>query len=114
MTIVQFFKCLADDTRLKILLLLNQESELCVCELTHALQMSQPKISRHIAQLRQANIVETRPEGKWIYYRLSPQLDHWQKDVIAGCDLQHVYIKNCSERLHTMGDRPERKLLCCD
>ncbi|MEW6982362.1 ArsR/SmtB family transcription factor [Colwelliaceae bacterium 6471] len=114
MALVQFFKCLADDTRLKILLLLNQESELCVCELTYALQMSQPKISRHIALLRQANIVEARPEGKWIYYRLSPQLNHWQKDAIEGCDLQHLYIKACSERLHNMGDRPKRKLLCCD
>ena len=46
---VTFFKALADETRLKSLLLILQEQELCVCELVAALADSQPKISRHLA-----------------------------------------------------------------
>jgi ArsR family transcriptional regulator len=48
-----FFKMLADSTRLRCLLLMQAEGELCVCELTHALNLSQPKISRHLAHLRE-------------------------------------------------------------
>ena len=48
----QFFKALSDLTRLRMLVLLSHEGELCVCELTHALDEIQPKISRHLAQLR--------------------------------------------------------------
>ncbi|MEO9274926.1 metalloregulator ArsR/SmtB family transcription factor [Marinomonas sp. 5E14-1] len=47
-----FFKALADDTRLRCLLLIKQFTELCVCELMEALNETQPKISRHLAQLR--------------------------------------------------------------
>ena len=48
------FKCLADDTRVRTMLLITREGELCVCELTCALNESQPKVSRHLAQLRSA------------------------------------------------------------
>ncbi len=52
MELTIFFKALADETRLRSLLLILQQGELCVCELTEALALSQPKISRHLAQLR--------------------------------------------------------------
>ncbi len=72
-----FFKMLSDNTRLRALMLMQRKGELCVCELTHALNLSQPKISRHLAQLRENNIVETRREGQWMYYRISPTLPEW-------------------------------------
>ncbi|MGB5736079.1 MAG: metalloregulator ArsR/SmtB family transcription factor, partial [Thiohalocapsa sp.] len=53
MTTTEFFSALANDTRLRCLLLLSRHAELCVCELTHALGASQPHISRHLAQLRE-------------------------------------------------------------
>jgi len=54
------FKCLADDTRVRTMLLITREGELCVCELTFALNESQPKVSRHLAQLRScARCLET-------------------------------------------------------
>ena len=43
------FKCLADETRVRLMLLITREDELCVCELTCALDESQPKVSRHLA-----------------------------------------------------------------
>ena len=52
-----FFKCLADDTRLKILLLLTNYKTLCVCDLQIALQLEQPKVSRHLADLRRHGLL---------------------------------------------------------
>ena len=49
---VNFFKCLSDETRLNIVTLIVENKELCVCDLTEKLQLSQPKISRHLALLR--------------------------------------------------------------
>ena len=78
----QYFKCLADDTRLKILLLLLNRTELCVCDLTLALNESQPKVSRHLAELKKYALVSDERRGKWIYYRLNAALAPWQKAVI--------------------------------
>jgi len=64
------FMALADATRLRILKILDR-SEVCVADLSDALSESQPKISRHLAYLRRAGLVETRRDGKWIYYRMS-------------------------------------------
>jgi len=68
------FKALADPTRLRCLMLLSMERELCVCELTHALDEIQPKVSRHLASLRDQGIVRDRRQGQWVYYRLNPEL----------------------------------------
>jgi ArsR family transcriptional regulator len=79
----QFFKCLADETRLRCLILLQQRGELCVCELTQALQMSQPKISRHLALLRTCRLLQDRRQGAWVYYRLHPALPNWAMAVLS-------------------------------
>ena len=70
----RLFKALGDETRLRIVALLSHE-ELCVCHLQQALRLSQPHVSRHLATLRTAGVVESRREGSWIYYRLAPQAD---------------------------------------
>jgi ArsR family transcriptional regulator, arsenate/arsenite/antimonite-responsive transcriptional repressor len=64
-----FFMALADKTRLRLLNLLRQD-EICVCFFTEVLNESQPKISRHLAYLRNAGIVEARRDGKWMHYRI--------------------------------------------
>lgn len=64
---VTFFKCLSDATRLKCLLLLQLRKELCVCDLMSALQQSQPKVSRHLADLRACSLVLDERRGKWVY-----------------------------------------------
>jgi ArsR family transcriptional regulator len=63
------FKACADATRLRLLFLLAQR-ELCVCELVEVLDMAQGKVSRHLAVLKQAQLVQDRREGTWIYYSL--------------------------------------------
>ncbi|TDQ26119.1 ArsR family transcriptional regulator [Raoultella sp. BIGb0149] len=79
---VQLFKLLADETRTTIILLLREAGELCVCELCSVTHQSQPKVSRHIALLREAGLVLDRREGKWIYYRLSPHMPAWVASII--------------------------------
>jgi len=76
------FRLLADNTRLRSLMLLVEHSELCVCELTHALGLSQPKISRHLAQLREFGLVSDRREGLWVYYQLQPDLSLWVSAIL--------------------------------
>jgi ArsR family transcriptional regulator len=80
---VQLFKILSDDTRLAIVMLLRESGELCVCELCGAISASQPKISRHMAILRESELVLDRREGKWIYYRLSPHMPAWAAETIT-------------------------------
>jgi ArsR family transcriptional regulator len=82
MRATEFFSALANDTRLRCLVLLSRHVELCVCELTHALGASQPHISRHLAQLRELGIVTDRREGLWVYYRINPALPSWAAAVI--------------------------------
>jgi len=70
----RLFRALADETRLRIVALLSH-GELCVCHLEAALRLSQPKVSRHLATLRAAQVVEDRRDGSWVYYRLVRQGD---------------------------------------
>ena len=77
-----FFRALADETRLRCVALIQQSGELCVCELTDALKLSQPKISRHLATLKVAKVLQTRREGTWIYYDLHPELPSWAIGVL--------------------------------
>ena len=78
------FRALADPTRLRSIVLLQREGELCVCELTHALGIIQPKISRHLAILREDSIVSDHRAGHWVYYRLNPDLPDWARTVIEA------------------------------
>ena len=64
------FLVLADKTRLRLLNLMRGD-EVCVNSFTEVLGENQPKISRHLAYLRNAEIVEARREGKWIYYKIA-------------------------------------------
>lgn len=77
-----FFKALADQTRLRCLMLLVDTGELCVCELALALDLPQPKVSHHLAALRKAGLVCDRKEGLWVYYSLSFDLPLWATSLL--------------------------------
>ena len=70
---VQIFKGLADQNRLTIIRLLNVR-EMCVCELTEALNLSQPTISYHLNMLENVGIVKGKSKGKWKFYALTDRL----------------------------------------
>lgn len=66
------FKVLSDKTRLRIIGLLR-DRELCVCNLTEVLQISQPGVSQHMRRLKQAGFVKERKVGQWVYYSLNTE-----------------------------------------
>ena len=111
---VQFYKCLADETRLRCLLLITHEQELCVCELMAAIEEIQPKVSRHLAQLRRCKLLVDRRQGQWVFYRINPALPEWAKKVLTQTlqSNQSFLAKNI-KRLNKMGDRPVRAQACC-
>lgn len=114
MTPVQFYKCLADETRLRCILLIQREGELCVCELSEALQHIQPKISRHLAQLRRCELLLDRRQGQWVFYRINPDLPDWAMAVVeTTAEHNGEFLSENMKRLRHMGDRPARQVACC-
>ncbi len=67
--LLSIFKALSDETRLRILKLL-EHGELCVCDIVSALDMIQPKVSFHLGVLKDAGLIKDRKQGKWIHYRI--------------------------------------------
>ena len=105
--LADLFMALADPTRLRLLNLMNGR-EVCVCEFVGILKLPQPKISRHLAYMRRANIVVARRDGKWMFYSILRP-----KDRDVAC------ILDCA--LGKLSERKEMKLdilclgqNCCD
>jgi len=101
------FKAFADPTRLRILNLLH-ERELCVCHLVEVLRESQPKISRHLAILRSAEVVTVRSDGTWRWYAL-PEPSGGLRDILL--ESVHSSLRPTAklqadlQRLAEIGDR---------
>jgi len=107
----EFSKALSDPTRARIALLVARENELCVCELTCALDEIQPKISRHLALLRESGLLADRRKGQWVYYRLHPELPAWVTTALnIILDANQDWLEENHQRLCAMEDRPNR---CC-
>jgi len=106
------FKCLSDDTRLRCMLLIQDQGELCVCELMQALGQIQPKVSRNLAQLRTYGLLSGTKHGQWAYYRLNSNLAPWVIELlettIKGCP--ELLLENLAN-LKAMDDRPKRASL---
>ena len=96
------FKALADDTRLRILSLL-QAGEICVCDIHGSLGVPQPTVSRHLAYLRKAGLVHGRKDGLWVHYRLAQLPDPVMQTVMDAVNhaLSHV----------DSGEKDRRRLL---
>lgn len=68
--LINVFKALSDETRLRILKLL-ENGEICVCDIVAALNMVQPKVSFHLAALKESGLIKDRKQGKWTHYSLN-------------------------------------------
>jgi ArsR family transcriptional regulator len=77
------FAALADSTRLRLLNLMAGH-DVCVCHFVEILGQSQPKISRHLAYLRQAGIVTARREGKWMHYSICAPADAAAASILSA------------------------------
>ena len=93
------FELLSDGTRRRLLTLLLDEREVCVCRLVDALREPQPKVSRHLAVLREAGVLVSRRQRTWIMYRLDPELPGWAVRVLAmlseGARHEPDYADDC-------------------
>lgn len=116
-----FYAALSDRFRRRILALLLREDEVCVCEMVQALRLPQPRVSRHLAVLREAGIVTVRRSGTWIFYRLSARVPVWSHRIVesmaAGEGDDPVFVADRA-RLdgrplrHAQLDRERRKVNC--
>src|ERR1051325_5834829 len=100
------FKALADRTRLRLIALFG-DSEVCVCFLTEILKTSQPKISRHLAYLRRAQIVHARREGKWMHYRITEPPDEHAARIFREVRA------SLTEHPDFQRDREKLEKVCC-
>ena len=103
------FAALADVNRLRLLNLMR-EGEVCVCFLHGALNANQPRVSRHLAYLRRAGVVEARRQGKWQYYRLNPLPKPMQRVLDAALDALKTVpqLKRDQERVKKICCSPEK------
>lgn len=81
-TILTIFKALSDETRLRILKLL-EHGELCVCDIVVALDMIQPRVSFHLGVLKEAGFIKDRKHGRWIHYKLD-DTDMFKRSLILS------------------------------
>ena len=108
---IEIFQMLGDQTRLRALALMQDQGELCVCELVAALDLSQPKISRHLAALRDAGLLTSRRDAQWVFYHITPTLPDWQQQVVSAALTgikDEAILKQDATRLQDMKNRPER------
>jgi ArsR family transcriptional regulator len=81
---VRTFKALSDETRLRILHLLIEAGEMCVCDIETVLGCSQTRVSRHLAILRNAGLIEDRRQGQWMFYSLVKSSDPIHRSTLRA------------------------------
>ncbi len=104
--LLSIFKALSDETRLRIIKLLEQ-GELCVCDITAALDMIQPKVSFHLNVLKEAGFIRDRKEGKWTHYSLNEKDIFRRMLILSACErMQDSKISDDRKRLNAfLGDK---------
>jgi ArsR family transcriptional regulator len=105
-------QALSDRTRLRALVLLRNEGALCVCELMAALNVSQPKMSRHLAAMRALDVVEDCRVANRVFYRIDPNLPDWARgaiDHLAESVTASPEFGGIAERLRKMPNRPPQR-----
>ena len=93
----ELFKSLADETRIRLLLLLQGGNEYCVCDLMHALDMPQSTVSRHLAYLKRNGWLQDRRGGVWMYYSLKKEMDAFLQAQLALLINQQANNAACRE-----------------
>lgn len=104
-----------DPLRRRMLALLANEGELCVCELVAATGEAQGKISRHLGILRAAEVVSLRKEGTWVIYRIRADLPAWVQRLLRVVVDRDKEAKGFAETLKNLRAMPNRPglLRCC-
>lgn len=82
--LLPIFSALADESRLRILHLLFESGELCVCDIESTLGFTQTKVSRHLKYLKRCHLITGRRSGRWMLYAISPPKTVHQRTILAG------------------------------
>jgi len=101
---IRLFKSLSDETRVRILVLLLEHGELCICDLMTALQQPQSTVSRHVAYLKNSGWLNDRRGGVWMYYSIIPTLPNLYAELSTMIRRFGAGLAECSadrERLLT-------------
>ncbi len=109
-TSTRLLKAFADPVRLRLLNLLSDDREVCVCYLHGALELPQPTVSRHLAYLRKAGLVVGRKEGLWVHYRLAKPAGAFHR-ALVGCIGDSLNDPDVFPRDR---ERLGRIVACCD
>ncbi|HUJ45362.1 MAG TPA: metalloregulator ArsR/SmtB family transcription factor [Opitutaceae bacterium] len=107
MNLIAIYRCLCDESRLRILHLLQQQP-LCVCQLQAALRLPQVAVSKHLAYLRRHGLVAARRQGQWMHYRLParrPRELDLQLQCLQDCLQTHAVFQKDFERLRSTAPR---------
>ena len=99
--ILNVFKALSEETRLRILKLL-EHGELCVCDIVAALDMIQPKVSFHLAVLKEAGLIKDRKQGRWTHYRIDDS-DMFRRFLLLSA-LEKISAESVSEDVRRLKD----------
>ena len=93
-------KALADGNRMRVLMALIHRKELCVCQIIELLALAPATVSRHMSIMQTAHLVESRKQGKWVYFRLSDKLPSGLLDWLERGLLDSTQIHSDTERLN--------------
>lgn len=126
--LLPLFRALADPTRLRLLNLMADQ-EVCVCYLVEILGLPQPKISRHLAYLRAAGLVDARRDGKWMHYKIAAladsgaeqilrlTLEQFHEDRAMQADVARLNRACCAPTRYGLGGAPLPQTIpaaCCE
>ncbi len=106
----EIFKALGDETRLRLVhLFLQTPDDLCVCEMTDALNLPQYQISKHLTILKNAGLLLARREGTWVYYRLDREESPLLRDLfkVLGRHLSQVFADDAGNLRQRLALREE-------
>ncbi len=104
--ILNIYKALSEETRLRVLKLLDH-GELCVCDIVAALDMIQPKVSFHLAVLKEAGLIKDRKQGKWVHYKIDDS-DIFRRFLLLST-LERISAETVSEDTRRLKDFLEIK-----
>ena len=120
--ILNIFKALSDETRLRVLKLL-EHGELCVCDIVAALDTIQPKVSFHLSVLKEAGLIKDRKQGKWVHYRIDDTNMFRRFLLLSALErIQEESVRDDNKRLQEFlntktikgnGMNLQKRSLCC-
>jgi ArsR family transcriptional regulator len=99
--LLNVFKALSEETRLRIIKLL-EHGELCVCDIVASLDMIQPKVSFHLAVLKEAGLIKDRKQGKWVHYKIDDS-DIFRRFLLLST-LEKISGESVSEDIRRLND----------